>query len=164
MIYIGIDPGVNGGIAAVTAIGSVVTAIKMPETERELYRFLNGLRPSEIVVDRTRRAVIEKAQPMPNQGVVSVFTYGRGYGALLMGLTAAGIPFDQVIAPVWQQAMGCRSRGDKNVTKRRAEQLFPRVKVTHAIADALLIAEYCRRLEVRADPSAEGSVGNPAGV
>jgi hypothetical protein len=38
------------------------------------------------------------------------------------------------------------SKGDKNVTKRRAQQLFPQLKVTHAIADALLIAEYGRRV------------------
>jgi len=30
-----------------------------------------------------------------------------------------------------------------------AQQLFPAVKVTHAIADALLIAEWLRRSEVR---------------
>jgi hypothetical protein len=37
------------------------------------------------------------------------------------------------------------SAGNKNVTKTRAAQLFPGVKMTHAIADALLIAEYGRR-------------------
>ena len=41
------------------------------------------------------------------------------------------------------------SKGDKNVTKRRAQELFPGARVTHAVADALLLAEYCRRLEVR---------------
>jgi len=35
--------------------------------------------------------------------------------------------------------------GDKNVSKRRAQELFPEIKITHAIADALLIAEYARR-------------------
>ena len=33
---------------------------------------------------------------------------------------------------------------DKNVTKNRAQQLWPTIKVTHAIADALLLGEYCR--------------------
>jgi hypothetical protein len=31
------------------------------------------------------------------------------------------------------------------VSKRKAQELFPGIKVTHAIADALLIAEYNRR-------------------
>jgi hypothetical protein len=37
------------------------------------------------------------------------------------------------------------SKGDKNVTKRKAQELFPSLKITHATADALLIAEYLRR-------------------
>jgi hypothetical protein len=37
------------------------------------------------------------------------------------------------------------TKGDKNVSKRRAQELFPQLKVTHATADALLIAEYGRR-------------------
>ena len=78
-------------------------------------------------------------------GCVSAFTFGRGYGALLMALTAARIPFDVVQPAKWQQGLGCRSGGDKHVTKRRAQQLFPSVTVTHALADALLIAEFCRR-------------------
>lgn len=42
--------------------------------------------------------------------------------------------------------MGCLTNGDKNITKQRAQQLFPSAKVTHKIADALLLAEYCRRV------------------
>jgi len=38
--------------------------------------------------------------------------------------------------------MGCMTKGDKNVSKRRSQELFPQIKVTHAIADALLIASY----------------------
>jgi len=42
--------------------------------------------------------------------------------------------------------MGCMTKGDKNVSKRKAQELFPSMKVTHASADALLIAEYGRRM------------------
>ena len=41
--------------------------------------------------------------------------------------------------------MDCLTGGDKNVTKRKAQSLFPWVKVTHAIADSMLLAEYCRQ-------------------
>ena len=143
MIAIGIDPGVSGGIAAIDH--GIARAVKMPATERDILEALNLLLTASLIGETRVYAVLEKAQPMPKQGVVSVFTYGRGYGALLMALTVAGVPFDEVTSPVWQQAMGCRSRGDKNVTKRRAQQLFPGITITHAIADALLIAEFCRR-------------------
>jgi hypothetical protein len=62
-----------------------------------------------------------------------------------MALTAAGIPFERVTPQKWQKAMGCMTKGDKNVSKRRAQELFPQLKITHAIADALLIAEYGRK-------------------
>ena len=57
-------------------------------------------------------------------------------------------PFEEVAPQVWQKVLGCLSRGDKNVTKAKAQQLFPAIKVTHAIADALLLAEYARRVWV----------------
>jgi hypothetical protein len=53
---------------------------------------------------------------------------------------------------VWQGALECLSGGSKNVTKLRAQQLFPGEKVTHGSADALLIAEYGRR-RLAANPS-----------
>jgi hypothetical protein len=59
-----------------------------------------------------------------------------------MGLTAAKLPFERVRPQVWQKTMQCMSKGDKNVTKRRAQELFPDIKVTHATADGLLIMSY----------------------
>jgi hypothetical protein len=90
--------------------------------------------------------VLEHAQAFPGMGVSGAFNYGRGYGAMAMALQACGIPYDIVPPAKWQGALSCRSGGEKNITKRRAEQLFPAQKVTHAIADALLLAEYCRRV------------------
>lgn len=140
MVYIGIDPGLSGGIAIIEHDGTV-NAVKMPATERDI---LNVLGAGLAMVDA--RAVIERVSSWPKMGVVSAFTFGRGYGALLMALTAAEVPFDLVGPRQWQEAMSCLSGGDKNVTKRRAQQVFPSVKVTHAIADALLLAEFCRRV------------------
>jgi len=144
-MYIGIDPGKSGGIAAINGFGKpfVELAVPMPATERDtldvLYKlgFLNGT--------MIGRAVVEKVGASPQMGVVSAFTFGKGYGRLLMALTAARIPFDEIAPGKWQQLMGCLSGGDKNVTKRRAQQLFPELMITHAIADALLLAEYCQR-------------------
>lgn len=149
MIFIGIDPGVSGGIAVVDEVGQIIgTPVKLSAlTDLDVLDTLVRIR--DAYCRRGVRAVIEKAQASPQMGTVSAFTYGRGYGALRMALLAAGIPFDEVTSPVWQGVMQCRSKGDKNVTKRRAQQLYPWVTVTHAIADALLIAEFARRLERR---------------
>jgi Holliday junction resolvasome RuvABC endonuclease subunit len=75
-------------------------------------------------------------------GVKSAFSFGQGFGHLEMALTAAGIPFERVRPQVWQKALGCMTGGDKNITKRRAQELFPGHKISHATADALLIAYY----------------------
>jgi len=151
MLYIGLDPGQSGGIAVINAAFAtpqVVKAFKMPETESDVLALLRQFGPGN-------HAMIERVWSSPQMGVVSAFKFGRGVGVLHMALIAAGIPFDEVTPQKWQKAMGCLSpRGtarvefgskDKNITKRRAQALFPTVKVTHAIADALLIAEFARR-------------------
>ncbi len=140
-IIIGIDPGMSGGIATVNIETGITGAIKMPETPRDIWDALGGWVhfPAGYV-----RAAIEKVHSMPKQGVTSSFTFGKGYGALLMALIAANIPFVDVTPQKWQKSLSCMTGGDKNVSKARAQQLFPTLKITHAVADALLIAEWLR--------------------
>lgn len=138
--YIGVDPGVNGGIAILRSDGDVMCAVKMPATEKDILTVL-------MLTSARSMAILEKVSSSPQMGVVSAFTFGRGYGGIRMALAAAMIPFDEVTPGVWQRAMQCLTKGDKNVSKRRAQELFPAVKVTHAIADALLLAEFGRRRE-----------------
>jgi hypothetical protein len=87
-------------------------------------------------------AYIEQVHSSPQMGVKSAFTFGNGFGHLEMALTAAGIPFTRVRPQVWQKELGCLTKGDKNITKRKAQELFPSIKATHATSDALLIAHY----------------------
>lgn len=142
MLFIGIDPGVNGGIAALHDDGSCAGVWKMPKTETALFSQLCAFE------DHSRCAFLERVHASPQMGVVSAFTFGLGYGALRMGLVAAGIEYADVTPQAWQKALGCRTRGDKNITKRKAIELFPNVGVCHWNADALLIAAYCRQLKL----------------
>jgi hypothetical protein len=138
-LYIGIDPGINGGIAFIPSYGKP-WAHKMPETDRDLIDLL------DVSTDMVEpRAVLELVHSSPQMGVKSAFTFGEGYGRLQAVLTALRVPYERVRPQAWQKAMGCLTKGDKNVSKRRAQELFPTLKVTHATADALLIAEYNRR-------------------
>lgn len=153
MLFIGIDPGVSGGIACIDDHAIVHGTFKMPETDRDLWDVLDEIESRWHHPPIAVRGVLEKVnsgvfgKPGQRMGVVSAFTFGQGVGRLRMALIAAGIPFDEVLPVKWQTELSCRSRGDKNITKGRAQQLFPQVKVTHAIADALLLAEYGRRTE-----------------
>lgn len=138
-LYIGIDPGLSGGIAFIPSTGTP-WAHKMPETDKDLMElFRDSINLSE------PRALLELVHSSPQMGVKSAFTFGEGYGRLQMALTALGIPYERVRPQAWQKAMGCLTKGDKNVSKRRAQELFPDLKITHATADALLIAEYAMR-------------------
>lgn len=142
-LYIGIDPGINGGIAFIPSTGTA-WAHKMPETDRDIFDLL---RDSVCMAEPI--AALELVHSSPQMGVKSAFTFGEGYGRLQMAMTALGIPYERVRPAMWQKAMGCMTKGDKNVSKRRAQELFPKLKVTHAIADALLIAEYNRRTSTK---------------
>jgi hypothetical protein len=142
-ITIGVDPGVNGAIAWIDERGKSCVE-KMPDTLQDLWELICDITnfPRSTIDGRKYKAYIEQVSSSPQMGVVSAFSFGRGYGNLEMALTAAGIPFERVRPQVWQKAMGCMTKGDKNISKAKAQELFPDKKVIHATADALLIALY----------------------
>jgi Holliday junction resolvasome RuvABC endonuclease subunit len=144
MNFMGIDPGQSGGIAIY--LNNELSVCRMPPTEKDISQVFADLAAS---IDF---AYIEAVHSMPKQGVASSFKFGRSYGFLRGMLIAHGIPFEEVSPQKWQKAMACMSHGDKNVTKKKAQQLFPLTKITHATADALLILEYCRRTCGRSEP------------
>lgn len=142
--FLGIDPGQSGGIAWLEENPdprATAWAAKMPETERDIWDGLAAFRMNQVTL-----AVIEKVHSMPKQGVASSFKFGQNYGSLRMALIASCIPFEEVTPQAWQKALGCLTRGDKNVSKAKAQQLYPQLKITHAVADALLLATYARML------------------
>lgn len=152
-MYLGLDPGKSGAIARIfdhlpPTPGDVV---KLDGTEHDVAEFLRGCEGVECT------AILERVNAMPKQGVSSTFKFGTSYGFLRGLLVGMKIPFSEVSPVVWQKAMGCRSGGDKNVTKSRAQQLFPSLKITHANADALLLADFARRTH-------HAMYGKPAGA
>lgn len=141
-MFIGIDPGKLGGLAVLDERGCVVLVSKMPDSERGVWDLIAPL--GRVT---GARAALEFVRSRPKQGAPATFTFGWGYGGLRMALVGNAIPFVDVVPKKWQSAMSCLTKGDKKITRAHAEQLFPRVKVTHFVADALLIAEYLRRVE-----------------
>lgn len=141
----GVDPGISGAITLLTFNGEVVGSWPTPETEREVVELLSEFAP------RIARAAIERVQPMPT-GTVAMFKLGRSYGFLRGILTTLQIPFDEVGPKAWQAGVGVifppkvnGKRNNKAITRQKAQQLFPHIKITNANADSVLIAEYQRR-------------------
>jgi crossover junction endodeoxyribonuclease RuvC len=143
--FIGIDPGSSSGGMAI--VGASLEAHGLPETERDIYDMLMSFKARGVAY-----ALIEDVHSMPEQGVSSSFKFGRSYGFLRGILTASGIPFGQIAPQTWQKIQSCRTHGDKNVSKARAQQLFPGLKITHKTADALLIADTARILYLNSHP------------
>lgn len=139
MIYLGIDPGKSGGISRHD--GSDVSARKFTDcTPADFFEMFKEVSRGQDVV-----ALIEKVHSMPKNGCKANFTFGRMYERALMSMVALKIPFEYVTPLTWQRYLKCKTGGDKNISKQKAQELFPHLKITHAIADALLIGEYYKR-------------------
>jgi hypothetical protein len=137
-MWIGIDPGVSGAVV-VMAPDCGVEYVKLSESPDDVVKFFR-----QYVDASTSYALIERVHSSPQMGVKSSFTFGVSYG-LLQGICAAFRLKRKFVSPArWQTLMRCRTKGDKNLTKKRAQELFPREHVTHANADAMLLCELCR--------------------
>lgn len=149
IVYLGIDPGTNGGIASITPRS--VVACRMPSSKHGLRSLL-----ALLAKDGNAVAYMEKVGGyMPGSaGNIgsAMFEFGKSVGQLEMALEYQGIKYNEVTASSWQRVMGVIPRSaqeskqeHKRKLKAKAEELFPEVSVTLATADALLLAEYCRR-------------------
>lgn len=161
MLVMGIDPGVSGGIAVRgNSLPNGLLVFKMPETPADIVELIRDLcEKYEINHCYLERAQAMRSRDGRKQGVSSAFNYGTSFGALIGILAAWGAPYTLIRPVDWQRALKCLSGGDKRVTKRRAQELFPKTKLTHATADAALIAEYGWReqgtFRVQAEEAAE---------
>ncbi len=138
---IGIDPGANGGVCIMNSDHAVINCIKMPHTPQDILDSLLPYKDDAV-------CYLERVQGMPGQGGMAMFNFGKGYGHIEMALMALKIPTISVTPQKWQKhyqlgKLTNHSKTEwKNVLKAKAQQLFPDIKVTLAIADALLICNY----------------------
>jgi hypothetical protein len=151
-VYLGIDPGLSGGLAVINAGVRNPLATKMPASHHDI---LHWLRKHKGGLGVSSFAVIEKVGPMPTDGRSSLARFMMNYGALQMAVASIDVPCEEVLPSRWQQGLHISPRKKsegrvvwKNRLKANAQRLFPEIadKITLATADALLLAEYCRRL------------------
>jgi len=119
-----IDPGKLGCIALKNKFETL--SFKMPGTPKEMYDFLMAWKT------KVRKCLLEKIVPMaPNPKLVAAFMKLHGhYRELRALLFAAGYTFDEIRPLAWQKEQNCITKGNKDVSKARAEALFPDHKVT----------------------------------
>ena len=150
--FLGIDPGLSGALACIDEQGRVVTVAKMPTQPHGKSKRVSGAGLRTWLAEQQEGApvalaLLEQVASRPGQGVASVFSFGRSYGAVEGVLSALAVPLDYVTPTKWKPAYGL-SGADKAASIAKAIDLFPELaaqKLTHGQAEAVLLAEYGRR-------------------
>lgn len=156
-LIVGIDPGLNGAITFMRSDVSIeiydtptfeIQSGKVKHREYDIVRMAHLLNSFSTC---SCHVALEKIHSMPGQGVASMFKMGVGYG-IWQGLIAMkGWPITLVAPQRWKKTMMDGMGKEKEASRFRALQLFPRLldqlnrKKDHNRADSLLIAEYLRR-------------------
>lgn len=102
--YIGIDPGLKGGIAVITDESKYIHP--MPVNENGI--LVKDLRDIILYTEKVndKFIIIEKVHAMPKQGVTSMFTFGKGYGAIIAVVEMLGYPYQLVTPQAWELFTG----------------------------------------------------------
>lgn len=157
--YIGIDPGLNGGIAILHEDLMldlyVMPIIKGKHKEYDINRLIYIL---TTVGTASVFCVVEKQHAMPKQGVSSTFKTGYGFGVLEGVINTLNIPYQIVAAREWQKKILTSVNKDRNTKQASAliaQRLYPHIdfrrsrrckNVHDGLADATCIMEYGRRI------------------
>ena len=160
-LYMGIDPGRQGAVVLLRGDGTLAGVTKLPHVGKDL-----DLRALSVWLESlceeggcsidSISAVVEAlgARPSPKMGAGSAITMGKNWGRMDGFLTGLACRYD-VVQPKRWQAEVCPGGGDPKPRSIAAcKRLLPtldltpgrKVKPDDNIADAGLIAEFCRRI------------------
>jgi crossover junction endodeoxyribonuclease RuvC len=106
--FLGIDPGVHGGLAVIAITDRtapvLVECIDIPVTGTGAKERVDAAAIRDFI-DRHKPvyALIERAQAMPKQGASSGFKYGRAVGAIEAAVALCLIPVEIVEPSAWKR-------------------------------------------------------------
>ena len=129
MMYVGIDPGLNGAIAYLDVETGHLSIVDMPTMEvkrnNKSKREVNaaGMANLLAIEFKVGGVMLERVGAMPGQGVTSVFSFGRSVGIIEGVLAAYELPVTIITPQEWQKA--AKVRGGKDGSRLRACELFP---------------------------------------
>lgn len=164
MIFIGIDPGLTGAVAAISPKGGVIVSL-IPTSPGEKSKRIYDIESMKELVknigyeprpDR-RFVVLERQHAFPGQGVTSTGSIMRGFGIWEGILTGIGMEYITVPARRWQKAIAPAKKGESKIKAIEAVlKLFPgtqlkatkRSKKDHTgFADAICMAVFGERFK-----------------
>jgi hypothetical protein len=174
MIYVGIDPGLNGAITELNDEGLIVNIFDMPlvpdgseVSEKGLWKIIKRYKPGEFVAALEASFAMQfrdKDGKLRQQSVSSMLTYGLRIGSINGLLIATGIRYYKPTPKVWQSKFGVKGKQGVSNTVQVAEKLFPEtpvpfsepnnrcrngVKLWDGRSDSAMIALWCHLMERR---------------
>lgn len=148
--FIGIDPGSKGAIAILNELKEVKLLEDIPFLKTEKCMDINGF--SDLLNDyilEEHHCILEKCQYTPAIKGSGAFTFGKTVGYTECALIMLKASHELVRPQIWKKEFSLISK-EKEGSIEVAKRMFPTVadkllKTKDGRAEALLIAEFCRR-------------------
>ena len=102
--YLGIDPGIKGGMGLICSDGSII--VKPFSTDN----ILNLCKDHQLAI-----CCLEQVHSMPSQGVKSMFNFGKNFGYIKGVLEANNIPYQEVPPQTWKKEYSLNSEKEKSI-------------------------------------------------
>lgn len=121
-IYLGIDPGLDGGLVWMRDDGKIVGAHPMPTgwavVNGSRKRFVDPVALTKLLNENAFDvAVIESVHASPQMGVTSAFNFGKGFGVVLGVLASCGISPLYASPSAWKPKLGCTRDKEQTITR-----------------------------------------------
>lgn len=176
-IFVGIDPGVSGALAAIHPSGKVdiFDCPLLPKKGKwnshdsaTMYGILKGPYDAIALIEHVRF----DSRDGSHKGSAEVLV--RNHEAWLTILSIVGIPTLDLEVPAWRKAAGCKGLTDEVGIVSYALSLYPQMRSTlkrrsaraksgyvyeHNRAEALLMAHACKTLSENAKPGSTTTDG-----
>ena len=145
-VFIGIDPGKSGGFGIIQIEDGIESshAHKFPKNLLDLPVMLWSHIPSDLPLEDIH-ITIEHVHAFPNQGSVSTFSFGQNLGQWEGILASFELEANCVGPRTWMAEfikLGLEKKDRKRQLYAKAQELFPNIKITFNISDALLLTQY----------------------
>ena len=148
-VFIGIDPGKGGGVGVINEEDKTSKSFKFVPELAELSAMI-GACIDKYSIDEVC-VYIEHVHSFPTDSRPAAFSFGRNLGQWEGILAHYELEIKTVAPRTWQEHYDVPVIKDKYERKRWlkeiAQTMFPDIKVTLAISDALLIVNYAKEMQ-----------------
>ena len=155
MRIIGIDPGLNGGIAILDDLKiydifdmPIMSEGKKNKNQLNSAQLVNIINKHVLKKENTF-VIVEQVSAMPGQGVTSMFNFGQTFGSIKGICAALGLPIFYVRPAKWKKHFELIN-SSKDASRTKVIEMYPSIssrltkKKDVNKADAILIARYFR--------------------